>query len=1436
MCNPAARRLSISMAVFLLLSASILPFISTALDNPHNINNTVNCGNCHTANPPAGWWTDQDDGTNGVCGQCHNSAGPGSDAKTHSSTNTSTQYGTWDKKCTECHNPHTQQQNRIYKAESYLYTGISTAVTSSTVTKTGAGWTTDQWAGMILVPNVSYQSFNYRILSNTAETITIDTGGGDAIKLTYIKPGQTFGIVYGKLIKDAINGMRVRFFRQTGSKSFADGDGTIDGVCEVCHTKTTHFRNDGNAPDQLHSNVGGAGEANCITCHSHVSGLGHGGGSCGTSECHATEGSHPTHVSGSQLSLQCSECHDTSNFPQFKDGANSKDTTTVCNNCHSSNGITLAKQYWDYPGSSSQTPGSWTAVEGEKSFCGSCHDSTPGNTKSDGTGDNAYNILGNDSSYGYYVTGHGKTSGNYPRLSWQDTSAAGNPGANRQCSACHNLTTQHFNTAVKRLKSSYENDNNDSNCKQCHNPGTVAVADPQWYTTYTAYQNSAHSSKKCSDCHDMHGISGPYAGMTKANKENLCNNCHAGHAGHALGASFGQGGKSYSLQCVSCHNVHIVTGMFSASASDESPITKLSDNLNVWGAQSPQKMNDYAGSGTYKTPNGDVLSGSQLPDYPSFCLDCHGGDMSPSSYGSISWDGDQHGRSSANQPDGYGVCPNWFACGNAFGWDNDDCVGTQAECWPVKPRGDSDELYSRAPYTHTERIAGANLVLSCSDCHVTHESGIGSKLRATVNNSPGSTVWNTECNACHYYYSDWHAGMACGNASCHETNSIHRAKKMSGSGGTRTHTQGLVLYYAFENNLKDSGGWEMDGKWYSTSGSFAAGKSGQAVVLGEDIGVQVGTENSYWSTDEGNHGTWKYTEMKFNTSFEAWVYPTDNAKSEYTIFNKHVGVSNNGGYSLTLRKIGGTLRATFTMAADNNGVTQDGRAGVRGAYSSVAVPLNKWTHVAATFDTGGPDRNLSEPSIGRIRIYVNGEDVTTSDTSGNNVQPGANETSIYAYSENSPWNESICYNGTWCASEFSIGGFDWEATNFIGRIDEAKVWNITKNAAYFSSYDSQTAPYISSVEGLIGNNQLTITFSEGVYTNTGADGALVPADLTLTDTGGNNPRTITGVTHTAGASTAVITMSQPLTANDVNSDTLAAVADSIFDNYNNSMRTEAVTMGLSAQCPTSPVSIQLNEVSGSTYIMDTQNILYGAVYGGSATLTGSEYSGGGDGSGRYIMFDYNTSCLQASTAMTIEARIKPTGLSTVTGDTQYIRRILARDGSGNFQISVWRNNTWNNPTTDTYNAPDYEASIALWIYADDAHSGNSWKPVLTNYTGAKNDAENDCPIVNDHWYQIKAVWDTNKPGGTPGQFFQPADIFIEDQGTDGLGADKKWSGSINCTDTDQSLKFDAVKFYAGDKIKTYSGDNFAIGANRTNPANNLFNGLIDWIMWKAGID
>lgn len=75
---------------------------------------------------------------------------------------------------------------------------------------------------------------------------------------------------------------------RSGAGSFADGDAIIDGICEVCHTQTTHYT----------SSTAESGRASphnlatdCTTCHSHrdtddVAGLGFRpvGGSC--IECH----------------------------------------------------------------------------------------------------------------------------------------------------------------------------------------------------------------------------------------------------------------------------------------------------------------------------------------------------------------------------------------------------------------------------------------------------------------------------------------------------------------------------------------------------------------------------------------------------------------------------------------------------------------------------------------------------------------------------------------------------------------------------------------------------------------------------------------------------------------------------------------------------------------------------------------------------------------------------------------------------------------------------------------------------------------------------------------------------------------------------------------------------------------------------------------------
>jgi ELWxxDGT repeat protein len=64
----------------------------------------------------------------------------------------------------------------------------------------------------------------------------------------------------------------VRFQRYTGLNSFADGDSTRDGICEVCHTTTKYYRKDGSG---FANHSGGTNHdgKDCTSCHSHSTGF-----------------------------------------------------------------------------------------------------------------------------------------------------------------------------------------------------------------------------------------------------------------------------------------------------------------------------------------------------------------------------------------------------------------------------------------------------------------------------------------------------------------------------------------------------------------------------------------------------------------------------------------------------------------------------------------------------------------------------------------------------------------------------------------------------------------------------------------------------------------------------------------------------------------------------------------------------------------------------------------------------------------------------------------------------------------------------------------------------------------------------------------------------------------------------------------------------------
>ncbi len=252
-----------------------------------------------------------------------------------------------------------------------------------------------------------------------------------------------------------------------GSSDFgddSDNHSVSDRICEVCHSQNK-FHNYAVA-DNSGGDTGHYNQSDCMSCHKHNNGFRHGGGGLGCEACHGHDAeyeyspgvfsvgagsaqSHSTHtehdaddVKGPNIA--CSACHDTNNYPYFKtgidlnaDGKFSLAETDVCNPCHSpggpldgvSDGLIGARNNWSsgvYNGSA--------LTAGKERWCVGCHDS--------GTsliaGRQAPDVAGNNLSYGYYVSGHGKAV---------------------ECATCHGITLNHNFDGLRTYRSAKNNYN-----------------------------------------------------------------------------------------------------------------------------------------------------------------------------------------------------------------------------------------------------------------------------------------------------------------------------------------------------------------------------------------------------------------------------------------------------------------------------------------------------------------------------------------------------------------------------------------------------------------------------------------------------------------------------------------------------------------------------------------------------------------------------------------------------------------------------------------------------------------------------------------------------------------------------------------------------------------------------------------------------------------
>ncbi len=489
----------------------------------------------------------------------------------------------------------------------------------------------------------------------------------------------------------------------TGTNSLADGDGTFDGACEVCHTTTNYHRNNASgshahnaALDCRSCHAHDAGyqpETSCVLCHNTVQGdggyrrqivenAGDGGGDFVLTSHHVTNGTTNEVVTDSD----CVACHDQSNHMTYSDGVS----------------VLLSDAGG---GASVLYDGTPASLE---TFCLACHDGTHGNPFSDGTA--------------------------APDMSTWDGTVHGPSG--KTCAECHNnghgtgnlkLVGDQIGTPNSGLRSvvlsGWTGTNSladgdatfDGACEVCHSN-----------TTY--HRNDAtgdHTHNAALDCRACHGHNNGYQATGG------CTVCHSSPQGpggyrRQIVENAGDGGGDFVRTSHHVNNgtgTEIVTDADCVACHDQANHQTYNDGVSVY-------LLDPAGGASLTY---DGSSASLTP----FCAACHDGTVTgtPFSDGMVppnnlqGWTQSSHGAGGAG-------CANCHGNGgdNGHGGDNPDMLqaayavndnnayvqADYALCWSCHDSNAIINGINRFEDLHDKHVVSADA--PCVICHNTHGS------------------------------------------------------------------------------------------------------------------------------------------------------------------------------------------------------------------------------------------------------------------------------------------------------------------------------------------------------------------------------------------------------------------------------------------------------------------------------------------------------------------------------------------------------------------------------------------------------------------------------------------------------------------------------------------------------------------------------------------
>lgn len=607
--------------VGILLVSTFLSVPASSLDYhyyPHLNANGIGCLSCHFMDSDLPYllpeWLvhepqDNDDTvSNNLCRHCHNDL-EAPFVRTHSSITTDERYGAWSIGCATCHDPHRHEQYSAYGGGSAAFVGVVTSASDTTLGSAGAGWTDNEYLGYLVIPDTA-QILTYRISGNTPDTLFVDGPMDPSVAV----PGRTFAVIVGKLLRSSIQtpngGFRpVRFFRESGTNSFADGDATFDGVCEVCHTQTACFLRSAEG-----NSTHGAAQR-CTQCHSHVTGF-----------KTAAAGAHVAHLALFSCESGNQGCHGAADPPNLADGQNRQDTG-VCDGCHSPGGsydgvndpAFGAKANWDN--------GVYTGADlsaGKEKWCAGCHDESPSVIG----GVTAPNVIGSESGaypygtgWGFYKTGHGLSAGQfYP------SSGGITYGAGLECTGCHETSGTHIDGLPRTFDDGDSSAADPALYRQGYRLKLAGGQEPMLVPWPGLTSNSSNNFRLCASCHDP----GPFIDNNNLTTNFVTSgvNRHEYHLdllNQLRYASDWSGAANSRITCVTCHNVH---GSTRLAMVRDGKLVGREPGLRIW-YYNPALVTFSSSSPNPPVPESLPLSSSTGTVWSggsssNLCTHCHG--------------------------------------------------------------------------------------------------------------------------------------------------------------------------------------------------------------------------------------------------------------------------------------------------------------------------------------------------------------------------------------------------------------------------------------------------------------------------------------------------------------------------------------------------------------------------------------------------------------------------------------------------------------------------------------------------------------------------------------------------------------------------------------------------------------------------------------------